>query len=73
MYRVELIPKTSTLKDIIGPWVDSGRADNSSDGVFVFENAESCAVSEGTVCVSANNRVYFYNLGDFYRVKVAKI
>lgn len=47
MYRVELIPKTSTLKDIIGPWVDSGRADNSSDGVFVFENAESCAVAEG--------------------------
>ena len=34
MYRVELIPKTSTLKDIIGPWVDSGRADNSSDGVL---------------------------------------
>ena len=73
MYRVELIPKTSTLKDIIGPWVDSGRVDNSADGVFVFDNAESCAVAEGAICVSANNRVYFYNLGDFYRVKVVKV
>jgi hypothetical protein len=73
MYRVELIPKTSTLQDIIGPWVDSGRVDNSSDGVFVFENAEACHVADGTVYVSSNDKTYFYNMADFYRVKVAPV
>ena len=72
-YRIELIPKTSTLNDIIGPWVDSGREDNSGDGQFVFESVKNCFVSTGVVVIETNDKNYFYNLSDFYRVKVIAI
>ncbi len=71
MYRVELIPKTSTLDDIIEPWVCSGRVDNRADGFFVFEDYESCIVDpHGTLRIFKAGKSYFYNLSDFYRVKV---
>ena len=70
MYRVELIPKTSTLDDIIEPWICSGRVDNRADGVFVFEDCEDCAVQEGTIYIQKSKKQYIYNLADFYRVKV---
>ena len=69
--RVELIPKQSTLDDIRGPWVDSGREDNCRDGQFVFDEAESCAVVGGTVIIVSKGKSYFYNMADFYRVKVS--
>lgn len=71
-YRIELIPKTSTMNDIIGPWVDSGRDDNRSDGQFVFESVKNCFVSTGVVVIETGDKNYFYNLADFYRVKVVK-
>ncbi len=70
MYRVELIPKTSTLDDIIEPWICSGRIDNRADGVFVFEDFEDCTVQEGTIYIAKSGKSYFYNLADFYRVKI---
>ena len=70
MYRVELIPKTSTLDDIIEPWVCSGRIDNRADGVFVFEDCESCILEDGSIQIQKSGKSYFYNLSDFYRVKV---
>ena len=70
MLKVELIPKTSTLDDIIEPWVCSGRVDNRADGVFVFDDCESCEVEGGAVRIVKAGKSYFYNLGDFYRVKV---
>ena len=69
-YRVELIPKTSTLDDIIESWVCSGRIDNRADGVFVFEDCESCVVESGVVRIFKTGKSYFYNLADFYRVKI---
>lgn len=70
MYRVELIPKTSTLDDIIEPWICSGRVDNRADGVFVFKDCEDCTVQEGTIYIAKGKKQYIYNLADFYRVKV---
>jgi hypothetical protein len=72
-YRIELIPKTSTLTDIIGPWVCSGRVDNRADGAFIFDNVEACYVADGTVHIFAEDKSYFYNLADFYRVKAVKV
>jgi len=73
MYRVELIPKQSTNLDIIGPWTDSGREDNTADGQYVFEFADSCFVSHGTIMVAEGDKTYWYNLADFYRVKAVKL
>lgn len=70
MKKVELIPKTSTLNDIIGPWTDSGRTDNRRDGQFVFENVANMYVSEGVIFISIGEVDYYYNMADFYRVKV---
>ncbi len=70
MYRVELIPKTSTLDDIIEPWVCSGRVDNRADGVFVFEDCNSCNVDDGIISIAKEGKWYIYNLADFYRVKI---
>lgn len=66
MYRVELIPKVSTLNEVIDHWVKAGR-----EYEFVFENAKSCLVEEGTIEIIDDCSVaYFYNMADFYRVKV---
>ncbi len=62
MYRVELIPKTSTLNDIIEPWVCSGRVDNRADGVFVFEDCDKCLIQEGAILIAKGNKNYAYNL-----------
>jgi len=70
MYRVELIPKTSTLNDIIEPWVCSGRVDNRADGVFVFEDCTQALVDGGAIFIAKAGKQYVYNLADFYRVKV---
>ena len=70
--RVELIPKQSTLDDIRGPWVDSGREDNCRDGQFVFDEAESCWVNAGVITIISNQKTYFYNMADFYRVRVSE-
>ena len=70
--RVELIPKQSTLDDIRGPWVDSGREDNCRDGQFVFDEAESCATFEGMVIIVSKGKRYVYNMADFYRVRVSE-
>lgn len=71
-YRIELIPKTSTLNDIIEPWVCSGRVDNRADGAFIFDNVETYYVADGTVHIFCGGKSYFYNLADFYRVKAVK-
>jgi hypothetical protein len=73
MYRVELIPKQNTLLNIIGPWTDTGRPDNTADGQFVFENVAFLMVREGTIEIEANGKQYYYNMADFYRVKRIKI
>jgi hypothetical protein len=72
-YRIELIPKTSTLNDIIGPWVDSGREDNRIDGQFIFEDVDSFRFADGTLIIHRGMTDYFYNLADFYRVKAIKV
>jgi len=73
MHRVELIPKTSTLDDIIESWVNSGREDNRKEGVFVFDEVESAHVENGVLRVFAGNKIYFYNMADFYRVKILDV
>lgn len=73
MYRVELIPKTSTLDDIIEPWICSGRVDNRADGVFVFEDCTGCLIQDGAILIAKGNKNYAYNLYDFYRVKVIDV
>lgn len=71
-HRIELIPKTSTLNDIIEPWVCSGRVDNRADGEFVFDGVEAYYVKDGTIHIFKEEKDYFYNMADFYRVKVVR-
>jgi len=73
MYRVELIPKTSTLDDIIEPWVCSGRIDNRADGVFVFDDCIDAGINFGVVEIAKEGKTYYYNVADFYRVKIIDI
>jgi|TARA_Y100000310_G_C20334317_1_gene646739 hypothetical protein len=71
MYRVELIPKSSTLSDILIPWTDSGRKNNATDGQFVFENVMvEPWVDHGVIHIHAKQNQYLYNVADFYRVKI---
>lgn len=70
MYRVELIPKSSTLADILTPWVNSGRKDNSKDGQFVFESADCVLCENGLIQIRVKEKDYIYNMVDFYRLKV---
>lgn len=71
MYRVELIPKTSTLDDIIEPWVCSGRIDNRADGSFIFDGALCVVVLSRTIeIIMPAGKTYYYNMEDFYRVKI---
>jgi hypothetical protein len=69
-YRIELIPKDSTIADIIDNWINSGRKDNSGDGQFVFEDCDSCNTHDGALWIAAKGKQYVYNLADFYRVKI---
>lgn len=69
-YRVEMIPKKSVMDDIVDYWVASGRVDNTPDGVFVFEEVDACDVYGVTLNITKGENSYFYNIGDFYRVKV---
>lgn len=69
-YRIELIPKTSTMEDIIEPWVCSGRIDNRADGEFVFDEVESHSFSDGMLHIYTDTKSYSYNLSDFYRIKM---
>lgn len=73
MYRIELIPKSSVLEDIIGPWVDSGREDNRKDGSFVFDGVKSWAIEGGSLSIIKGNVEYCYNMADLYRVRAEKI
>ena len=70
--RIEMIPKESVMRDIITPWTNSGRADNTKDGEFVFLNADSARVIDGTgiFCIKYGNKAFYYNVSDFYRIKV---
>jgi len=65
-----MITKQSTMADIIPSWVASGRVDNSSEGQIVFESADFYHVASGIIHIEVGDKRYFYNLGDFYRVKV---
>ena len=69
--RIELIPKQSTLDDIIGPWVNSGREDNCKDGQFVFVDVESYWIDGGVITIISDDKSYYYNMADFYRVRVS--
>ena len=73
MYTVELIPKSSTLDDIIEPWVCSGRVDNRADGSIVFDECESCDIDASIVMICKSGKTYYYNMSDFYRVKVMDV
>lgn len=75
MFRVELIAKitktkTSVLDDIIDQWVASGRDDNRNDGQFVFEDVASAYQQDGILIINKDANIYFYNIADFYRVKI---
>ena len=69
---IELIPKQSTLDDIIGPWVNSGRSDNSKDGKFIFTGVKSYNYLNGILDIHTSKATYVYNLADFYRIKITR-
>jgi len=73
MYRVELIPKSSTLTDILIPWTDSGRENNATDGQFVFEQADSAWADDGLITIEVGKKRYVYNMADFYRLKITDL
>lgn len=70
MYRVELIPKSSTLADIIVPWCNTGREDNSRDGQFVFVTVDEVTCKDELIQIRVKEKDYIYNVADFYRVKI---
>ena len=69
--NVYLIPKETTLKQSLPSWVNSGRDDNSQDGEFIFEFADSAHIlHSGVLCVKYADEAYYYNAIDFYRIKI---
>jgi len=71
MYRVELIPKQSVIDDILTFWKATGREPGLDKGEFVFEAVNYAEVtSSGTLRIDKLDNTYFYNISDFYRVKV---
>ena len=73
MYRVELIPKKSVMTDIIGYWTATGRPSNLDDGEFVFKSVNSAYINNGVITINDDADVYYYNVADFYRVKVISL
>jgi len=73
MYRVEMIPKTSVMDDIMTHWVNSGRKDTLADGEFVFECTDRVMREDGVLVLQVGEKTYIYNVADFYRIKVIEI
>ena len=70
--KIEFILRESTIKDVIGPWVNAGKEDNTKDGSFVFDELTQMPwVENGLVYVETDNAQYIYNVSDFYRVKIS--
>ena len=74
MYRVEMIPKHSVMDDIKEYWIASGREYTAATtGQFIFEDVRSVDSDYAVVeIVLEDGTVFFYNLSDFYRVKIIK-
>ncbi len=73
MYRVEMIPKQSTINECLEFWKASGREDETGNGQFVFEDVEAVPVDSGTLEIHKGGQIYLYNLADFYRIKIIPI
>jgi len=71
MYKVELMPKQSVIDDILPAWIASGRTYDAEKGI-VFESASRCEISGGSFMIESNEKRYYYNMADFYRVKVCE-
>jgi len=70
--NIEFILKESTLDDILGPWSRSGREYDTSKGGFSFENASGYEIKGGFIEIGMEeDRVYIYNMSDFYRIKIS--
>ena len=70
MYNVELIPKQSTLDDVVHLWERTGRKSGIEKGAFYFNDCDSAEVANGTIRILKGGVWYFYNADDFYRAKV---
>lgn len=68
--KIEFILRESTTRDILKPWMDSGHMDNSGDGGFVFEDVTDHSISLGIITIETECETYFYNISDFYRIKI---
>lgn len=73
LFNVEIITRKSTLDDIIDSWVAAGKPGNRDDGKFVFENCSGMNVDHGTIEIIKDDVYYYYNMKDFYRVKVVEL
>lgn len=72
MYNVELIPKQSTLDDVVELWERTGRKANIEKGAFYFEDVDSAFQQGGTLIIIKGSTSYNYNANDFYRMKVSE-
>jgi len=70
--KIEFILRESTIKDVIGPWVNAGNSDNSGCGSFTFDDLDVMPFTDcGCIYVEANGSQYIYNVSDFYRIKIS--
>lgn len=74
MYRIEMIFRQSCIDDISKFWEATGRTVTADkDGQAVFENVVEYNVIDGVIEIAnEKGEVFFYNVADFYRIKVIK-
>lgn len=68
--RIELIPKKSVIDDVLEYWESTGRESNIENGQFVFDDAGDMHIEDGVIEILRGDKQYYYNMCDFYRVKV---
>ncbi|MCW8885551.1 MAG: hypothetical protein OQK12_09900 [Motiliproteus sp.] len=73
MYRIEMIPKESTIQECLTFWTATGREDETPNGQFVFEKVESYFYYDRTLEIRNGDKLYLYNMSDFYRIKIIKL
>lgn len=72
MFTIELLPRESVLQDILPAWEASGRTYDSAEGIN-FDAVTTYAIDGGVLRIASGDNIYFYNIADFYRVKIQAI
>lgn len=74
-YKIEFIHKQTTYEDIIENWaaLNKRQSDESPHGFYFMCDTRPMVISGGVMMIDIGESQYYYNISDFYRIKVSEL